>query len=99
MSRPLAVHIDRLVIDEAALGGVALTARTRQALQAALEQTLTRELAARLASGGLPLLAQADAVDWLSAGTLRLAPGADAAALGRGLGTQVASALQMERPR
>jgi hypothetical protein len=95
MRRPLVVRIDRLVLDEAVLGGLALQGRTRAVLQAALEA----EIAARLAGAGLGHLAAGGARAALHAGELKLASGLDAAGLGRSLGTQIAGALQEEPKR
>lgn len=98
MSRPLAVHIDRIVLDEAVLGGVALTARTRQALQAAIVQAIERALAERAPGGAWTGPATGATLDRLQAGELHLSPGAGASALGSSLGTQVAAALQTGLP-
>jgi hypothetical protein len=97
--RPLAVHIDRIVLDEAVLGGARWDARTRLALRSALQSVLQQELAAGLAPAELDRLAAGGALARLPAGELRLATGTDAASLGRGLGTQIAAALKPEPPR
>lgn len=92
-ARPLAVHIHRVVLDEAALGGLRLDARGRSLLQSALQG----ELAARLArGGGLEHLATGGALAQLRAGELRLAAGKDAASLGRALARKLARVLQAE---
>lgn len=95
MNGPLTVHIARLVLDEAALGGLKLDGRGRAALQAALQS----ELAARLAVAGLGSLSVGGAVEQLRASDLRLTSGLDAAGLGRSLGTHIAGALQSEPRR
>lgn len=95
MRRPLVVHVERLVLDEAVLGDLRLDARGRSALRAALQA----ELAARLAEGNLQRLSSGGALADLRAGELQLPRGIDAASLGRKLGAQVAGALQAEPKR
>ncbi|HJV68750.1 hypothetical protein [Ideonella sp.] len=87
---PVRIHIERLVIDPAALGGLALDARARTVLQAALQG----ELAALLSlPGAAERLATAGTTDHLRAGDLHVGAGQGAARLGRDLARSVHAGL------
>lgn len=93
---PLTVHIDRLVVDAAALGPLRLDGPARAALRSGLE----RDLAGKLAdAGGGRGLAGAGAVAALRGAELKLPTDADAPHLGRALAQALADAIDTERRR
>ena len=99
--RQLSVHIDRVVLDEGALGGLRLDARARAMLQATLQGELSAQLQR---AAGLGKLGVGGSLAWLHAGELRFSAGQDAATFSRALpreparelARQLARALQTE---